>query len=138
MKLIDTHSSQIAVASSMILLMVAHHHHARQQHNVLLTCLLALALCLMVTGASSSESNLGGVAGPTTVRDSEANTGTDTLSGDSPIRRSDVVVVRLYLIRHGETRANQKGLVLGQTDSVRWRYMHTFAAWCFSHCLHSP
>ena len=36
----------------------------------------------------------------------------------SPLKTSEVVV-RFYFVRHGETLVNTKGLVLGQTDSVR-------------------
>jgi hypothetical protein len=37
---------------------------------------------------------------------------------EPPLKPSEVVV-RFYFIRHGETLVNTKGLVLGQTDSVR-------------------
>lgn len=83
----------------------------------LLKC-LALVFCLMVTGASSSSpssSSLGVAATRESI--SGAKTGTEPAS-DSPKTTSDVIV-RFYLIRHGETQANLKGLVLGQTDSVR-------------------
>ena len=76
----------------------------------------ALVLFLMVTDASSSSPSTS-ILGAASLRDSTAETETETLP-DSPKTISNVVV-RFYLIRHGETQANEEGLVLGQTDSVR-------------------
>lgn len=70
-------------------------------------------------GASPSSSSLGA----TTLRDTQSSTrsGTERLSDLS--KGTSKVVVRFYLIRHGETEANLRGLVLGQTDSVRTQHV---------------
>ena len=44
---------------------------------------------------------------------------TETAAQPSLSEKQSDVVVRFYLIRHGETLANLDGLVLGQTNSVR-------------------
>jgi hypothetical protein len=40
-------------------------------------------------------------------------------NGSSQNRVIKPVVIRLFLVRHGETLANRKGLVVGQSHSVR-------------------
>ena len=77
-----------------------------------------LSLIMATNGAAPSSSSLGSSS---TLRDSSSHSkrrvDVDTLS--ESMRGAGTVVVRFYLIRHGQTDANIQGLVLGQTDSVR-------------------
>ena len=77
----------------------------------------ALIFLIMATdGAPPSSNSLGGSS---TLRDSSIKQRTDADSIPESMRGAGTVVVRFYLIRHGQTDANIQGLVLGQTDSVR-------------------
>lgn len=81
--------------------------------------ILALALLsfAVMTDASSSEPS----STNTIVRETTSSTETVAQPSLSEKQRTRNVVVRFYLIRHGETLANLDGLVLGQTNSVRMR-----------------
>ena len=77
-----------------------------------------ISVIMATDGASPSSSTLG--RSSSILRDSshsKRRTHADTLP--ESMRGAGNVVVRFYLIRHGQTDANIKGLVLGQTDSVR-------------------
>jgi len=76
----------------------------------------ALVTFLMVMTAASSSLPSTSSLGVATTRDSPK---TDTETAPDSAEKISNVVVRFYLIRHGETQANEEGLVLGQTDSVR-------------------
>lgn len=74
-------------------------------------------LIMATDGASPSLSTLGSSSILRDSSHSKRRTNADTLP--ESMRGAGNVVVRFYLIRHGQTDANIKGLVLGQTDSVR-------------------
>jgi hypothetical protein len=76
-----------------------------------------ISLIMATDGASPSSSTLGSSSILRDSSHSKRRTNADTLH--ESMRGAGNVVVRFYLIRHGQTDANIKGLVLGQTDSVR-------------------
>lgn len=92
----------------------------RQTRSLRIACnfVLVLALVSAPVGGSSSSTFQGTNRVHLHSEMGQQNENSVLPERQSPLKTSEVVV-RFYFIRHGETLVNTKGLVLGQTDSVR-------------------
>lgn len=81
--------------------------------NLIYVLVLYVLIIIVQTKSNSSHS---------TVMASQPSTspaaGSAVTTKDSNTSQSSIFAIRLHLIRHGETEANQSHLVLGQSDSV--------------------